>query len=56
VIQVAPNPTTGMTEVSLPNSDGGWIWVYHSGGQKIKSIAIPPGTPKLSLDLEQYPT
>ncbi len=55
VIQVAPNPTTGMTEVSLPNSDGGLILVYNSSGQKIKSIAIPPGTPKLSLDLEQNP-
>jgi hypothetical protein len=56
LIQVTPNPTTGMTEVSLPNSEGGLISVYNSGGQKIKSIAIPPGTPKLSLDLEQNPT
>ena len=55
-LQVVPNPTTGLTEVSLPNSEGGLISVYNSGGQKIKSIAIPPGTPKLSLDLEQNPT
>jgi hypothetical protein len=56
VIQVVPNPTTGMAEVSLPNSEGGLISVYNSSGQRIKSIAIPPGTPKLSLDLEQNPT
>ena len=54
-LQVVPNPTTGLTEVSLPNIEGGLISVYNSSGQKIKSIAIPPGTAKLSLDLEQNP-
>ena len=54
-LQVAPNPTTGWIEVSLPQHDGAWLTIYNLNGQKIKNLSIAPGTPKISLDLGQNP-
>ena len=55
-LQVAPNPTTGWIEVSLPQQEGVFLTVYNLNGQKIKNLSIAPETPKISLDLGQNPT
>ena len=54
-LQVAPNPTTGWIEVSLPQHNGTWLTVYNLNGQKVKNLSIASGTPKVSLDLGQNP-
>ncbi|MFN0035446.1 MAG: T9SS type A sorting domain-containing protein [Saprospiraceae bacterium] len=52
-LQIKPNPTAGLTEVTLPNNHGGLLTVYSVHGQKVKTLSVSSGTPKVSLDLEQ---
>ncbi len=54
-LQIAPNPTTGLAEVSLPNQDGGLLTVYNSHGQKVKTLSISLGVSKVSIDFGQNP-
>jgi len=54
-LQIAPNPTTGLTEITLSESNGGWLVVYNISGQKVKTLSIAPETSSVTLDLEQNP-
>lgn len=55
-IQVAPNPTGGLTELSLPQNTGGFIEAYNTNGEKMKTFSVDPGSTKMSLDLGNAPT
>ncbi len=55
-ILIVPNPTSGLTEVTLPYSTDGLLEVYSANGQKIKSFSIARGTDKVALDLSQKPS
>lgn len=55
-LEIAPNPSTGLILVSLPQLDGSNIIVYNISGQKVKSLSIVPGISQISLDLGQNTT
>jgi len=55
VLQIAPNPTTGLTEITLPNNLGGLLTVYNVSGQKVNTRSFLAETNKLSLDFTQKP-
>lgn len=55
-MQIAPNPTTGFMEVTLPNTSGGLLAVYNVNGQKVKSLYTERETSQVALDLSQSPT
>jgi hypothetical protein len=55
-IQVAPNPTTGLTEIILPQNAGGLLTVYNISGKKVNTRSFSAETTQLSLDFSQNPT
>ncbi len=56
ILLVAPNPTSDLVSLSLPQANGGQLWVYQANGQLLKTISLPAETLKLSLDLSPYPS
>ncbi len=54
-MQVVPNPTSGLTDIRLPENNGGLLTVHNVQGQKIKTRSVVPGELKASLDLGQFP-
>ena len=55
-LQVAPNPTTGLTEISLPDNHGGVLQLYDNNGQKVRFFNVTSETNKVSFDLTQNPS
>ncbi len=55
-LQVAPNPTTGLTEISLPDNHGGVLQLYDNNGQKVRFFNVTSETSKVSFDLTQNPS
>ena len=53
-LQIVPNPTSGLIEVTLPNDKGGLLSIYGANGQKIRDLAINDGIFKASIDLGQF--
>lgn len=57
VLQISPNPSTGLTEITLPSIAGpDLLSVYDLNGQKLQVRAFSGETNKLTLDLTQYPS
>jgi hypothetical protein len=51
VIRVAPNPTNGLTEVSVPKGFVGLLTLMDASGKKIRTFSIEQGENMLGLDL-----
>jgi len=56
LLRVAPNPSAGLIEVSLPHPNGGLLMVYNAKGERVESETIASGITKVSLDLGQKPS
>ena len=53
-LPVAPNPSSGVTEVSLPHHHGGLLKIYSTHGLLLKTVMVAPGASKISLNLESF--
>lgn len=50
-LRIVPNPTSGLTEVSLPKGFVGLLTLMDASGKKIRTLSIEEGENMLGLDL-----
>ncbi|MCE7926819.1 MAG: T9SS C-terminal target domain-containing protein, partial [Haliscomenobacteraceae bacterium CHB4] len=54
-LRLVPNPTTGLVQVTMPNTTGGTLRVFNASGQNILVTEVTQNTYVANLNLTGFP-